>query len=564
MTATNTFSSMKAILLTIFLIQISVFIAVSQVFSEIIGRPTPASVTISVLFDQDVEVYWEWGAISGNYPQSSAKFNLKKDVPFETDLTGLAANTAYFYRIRYRSAGSAAAFSSGAEHTFHTPRPAGSSFTFAIEADPHLDSNSLPEAYSQTLQNILAAKPDFLFDLGDTFMSEKEPNKNQSTITARHLLFRPYFGAVCHSVPLYLILGNHEGEVGWELNGTATNLAVMASNTRKLYYPNPLPNSFYSGNTKEEPFVGLRENYYSFEWGDALFVILDPYWYTINKPDWGWTLGPEQYNWFKKTITECKAKFKFVFCHNLVGGNTKDARGGAEYADLFEMGGKNSDGTSGWSSFRPGWEKPIHQLMVENKVTVFFHGHDHFFGKQEKDGVIYQEVPQPSNKNITNLQASEYGYVNGIFLPGRGYLKVSVSPENVQINYIRTYVPSEENSTRKNGEVAYSYTLKTAVTSIGKTENLPAAPDLEQNSPNPFQDKTTINYQIPKTGRVELDVFNLTGQKVSRLVNQTQAAGSYSVVFTPPRNEDCQGIYFCRLTVGNFSKSIKLLQSVSN
>jgi hypothetical protein len=107
---------------------------------------------------------------------------------------------------------------------------------------------------------------------------------------------------VCHSVPLYLILGNHEGEVGWGLDGTANNLAVMASNTRKLYYPNPLPNNFYSGNTEEEPFVGLRENYYAFEWGDALFVVLDPFWYTLKKPDWGWTLGPEQYNWFSKTL----------------------------------------------------------------------------------------------------------------------------------------------------------------------------------------------------------------------------------------------------------------------
>jgi len=555
---------MKAILLSfLFCFSLS-FICVSQSFNEILGRPTPTSITVSILFDQDVEAYCESGDKPGIYSNTTPTFNANKDVPVEVDMTGLTGNTSYFYRTQYRLKGSTSAFLSGSEHTFHTPRPARSSFTFAIEADPHLDSNSLPEAYSLTLQNILNQKPDFLFDLGDTFMSEKEPTKNQATVTARHLLFRPYFGAVCHSVPLYLILGNHEGEVGWELNGTANNLAVMASNTRKLYYPNPLPNSFYSGNTKEEPFVGLRENYYAFEWGDALFVILDPYWYTVNKPDWGWTLGPEQYNWFSKTLAESKARFKFVFCHNLVGGNTKDARGGAEFADLFEMGGKNSDGTNGWNSFRSGWEKPIHQLMVENKVTAFFHGHDHFFGKQEKDGIIYQVVPQPSNRNITNVQASEYGYVNGDFLPGRGYLKVSVSRESVKIDYILTYLPSEENLTRKNGEVAYSYTLKTVLTSTGQIESLPVAPDLEQNSPNPFKEKTTINYQIPKTGQVELNVFNLMGQKVTQLVNQIQNAGNYSVEFTPQIDDACRGVYFCKLTFGNFSKSIKLLQSGSN
>jgi len=547
----------------VFLILLGAQCVFSQSFTEILGRPTPASVTLSILFDQDVEAYCEYGSKSGSYNQNTPTFNASKDVPVEVDMTGLIGNTSYFYRTRYRSKGSTSGFLSGPEHTFQTPRSAGNTFTFAIEADPHLDSNSLPEAYSQTLQNILAGKPDFMFDLGDTFMSEKEPLKNQTTITARHLLFRPYFGSVCHSVPLFLILGNHEGEVGWELNGTANNLAVTASNTRKLYYPNPLPNSFYSGNTKEEPFVGLRENYYAFEWGDALFVILDPYWYTLRKPDWGWTLGPEQYNWFRKTLTESKKKFKFVFCHNLVGGNGNDARGGTEFVDLFEMGGNNSNGSSGWNSFRWGWEKPIHQLMVENKVTVFFHGHDHFFGKQEKDGVIYQEVPQPSNRSLTNISATDYGYVNGIFLPGRGFLKVSVSPENMKVDYIRSYLPSEENATRKNGELAYSYILNSVLTSTEQFNEIPDVPDLEQNFPNPFFKDTTIRYRISKPDHVELKIYDLMGRQITTLVNQSQVAGSYSVRFNPAEHSISTGMCYCRLTVGNFSKSIKLVYSQS-
>lgn len=552
---------MKAILLTIFLVSASMFVAVSQVFTEILGRPTSSSVTVSVLFDQDVEAYWEWGTTTGNYPQSSAKFSLVKNVPSEVDLTGLAANTAYFYRIRYRTAGSTSTFSSGPEHSFHTPRPANSSFTFAIEADPHLDTNSLPEAYSLTLQNILGQKPDFLFDLGDTFMSEKQTEKTQEIITGRHLLFRPYFGSVCHSVPLYLVIGNHEGELGWGLDGTANNLAVMASNARKLYYPNPSPNAFYTGNAKEEPFVGLRENYYAFTWGDVLFVVLDPYWYTAKKADWNWTLGAEQYAWFKKTLSESKAKYKFVFCHNLVGGNTSDARGGTEFADLFEWGGNNIDGSYGWNTYRPTWEKPIHTLMKENHVTAFFHGHDHFFGKQEKDGIIYQEVPQPSNKNITNLQASEYGYVNGVFLPGRGYLKVAVSPENVQIDYIRTYLPSEENATRKNGEVAYSYTLKSIATGLVPDLEKPGSVQLAQNFPNPFSQETTIEYAIPERAPVELKVFDLYGREVAQLVNQTQDAGTYSVNLNAASCNLSPGIYYGRFRAGNDSKSLKIIYS---
>jgi hypothetical protein len=97
--------------------------------------------------------------------------------------------------------------------------------------------------------------------------------------------------------------------------------------------------------------------------------------------------------------------------------------------------------------------------MKENNVTVFFHGHDHFYGKQEKDGIIYQEVPQPSNRSITNISASDYGYVDGVLLPGRGYLLVTVSGQNVNVEYIGTFLPGEENASRKNLTVIDSYII---------------------------------------------------------------------------------------------------------
>jgi predicted phosphodiesterase len=435
--------------------------AETMTFSEILGRPTLYSVTVSILSGKQAEVYWELGTTSGKYTNKSQTYSLLENVPLEAELTGLLPDSRYFYRTRYRTIGGGAAFNAGVEHSFQTGRTRGKAFTFAIEADPHLDANSDTAAYYLTLGNMAAEKPDFLVDLGDTFFSEKQPVVNQDVITARHLLFRPYFGKVCHSSPLYLVLGNHEGESGWLQNGTDQSVAVLTSNTRKLYYPNPFPNTFYSGNSRSENFVGLREDYYSWQWGDALFVVLDPYWYTATRPvtGWEWTLGIDQYNWFKNVLSASTAKYKFVFCHNLVGGYTKDARGGAEYAHLFEMGGNNADGTWGFDINRPGWGKPIHTLMKENNVTVFFHGHDHFYGKQEKDGIIYQEVPQPSNRNLTNISATQYGYVNGVFLPGRGYLRVTVSPGSVKVDYVKTYLPSEESAGNVNREIAASYSV---------------------------------------------------------------------------------------------------------
>jgi hypothetical protein len=428
-------------------------------FTEILGRPTNNSVTLNILFNQQVNAYWEYGTEPGVYNKITPTFPVTKDTPLEVDFDNLVTNTKYYYRTRYSSGGTNSDFQAGDEHSFITQRAAGSTFTFAIEADPHLDENSDTSAYSLTLKNILSKNPDFLIDLGDTFFSEKQPIINQDVVTERHNMYRPYFDIACSSAPLFLVLGNHEGEAGWQIDGTESNVAVMASNTRKLYYPNPIPNSFYSGNSKSENFVGLRQNYYSWEWGNALFIVLDPYWYTTVKPDWGWTLGRDQYNWFTNVIATSRAKYKFIFCHQLVGGYGKDARGGSEYAGFFEMGGYNSDNTWGFDTYRPGWGKPIHTLMQENNATIFFHGHDHFYGKQDKDGIVYQEVPQPSNKNITNMSAAQYGYVDGLLLPGRGFLLVSVSSESVNVEYIGTYLPPEANGTRKNGSVITSYTI---------------------------------------------------------------------------------------------------------
>ncbi|MEI6061290.1 MAG: T9SS type A sorting domain-containing protein [Bacteroidota bacterium] len=530
----------------------------TQTFTEILGRPTNNSVTMSFLPDQPTDVYWEYGTSPGIYVHSSTTFSVQKDSVLTAIFPGLLPDTRYYYRSRYRASGTIS-FSAGTEHMFHTQRPRGSTFTFAIEADPHLDTNSNPAAYALTLQNILSKQPDFMIDLGDIFMSEKLPVINQTEITNRHLLYRHYFDAVCPSVPLFLALGNHEGELGWMLNGTSNSLPVMASNTRKYYYPNPLPDSFYSGDTKPEPFVGLRENYYAWEWGDALFIVLDPFWYTLSKPDWGWTLGTEQYAWFKEVITGSKAKFKFVFCHNLLGGKGNDARGGAEYAGMFEMGGHNQDSTWGFGQSRPGWEKPVHSLMIENPTTIFFHGHDHFFGMQEKDGMVYQEVPQPSNRNITNISASQYGYVDGIFMPGRGFLLVTVSDTATRVDYIKTYLANEENAAHHNGETAYSYQVFSSANGINDPLVIPVGITLDQNFPNPFNKETTISYSLPAANHIQVKVFDVLGRESMTVVDQYQQAGKYSFTLNQGKPALSPGVYFYSIKADHFSRTMKMI-----
>ena len=425
---------------------------------EFLGLPTANSVSINVALSQSAEIYYEYGTEPGKYAEKTASPRaMDPGLRYVTVLEGLKPDTQYYYRMNYRTGRTI--FLEGNEHSFHTQRRPGSAFTFAVEADPHLDENSEPQMYRNVLKSIGADKPDFLLDLGDTFMSDKLQEPSYAKIEDRALLFRNYFDAICHSVPLFLVLGNHEGEAGWPDKKSNNRVSGWDEKARLLYFHAPFPDKFFSGNTEK------KGNYYSFVWGDALFVALDPYRYTMDKPrpgksdNWAFTLGKEQYDWLRKTLEGSKAKFKFVFCHQLVGGG-EEGRGGVEYSKTYEWGGLNADGSYGFAAHRPGWEKPIHKLLVDNGVNIFFHGHDHLFAKQERDGVIYQEVPQPSAKNTRNPGPDgEYGYKEGIILGSSGYLRVNVSADKAVVEYIRRYLGKNASTEHPDGEIACRYEI---------------------------------------------------------------------------------------------------------
>jgi len=210
--------------------------------------------------------------------------------------------------------------------------------------------------------------------------------------------------------------------------------------------------------------VGFPQNYYEWEWGNALFVVLDPYRYTTSRSkkgdNWNRTLGETQYGWLKKTLEESSAKFKFVFIHNLVGGADESMRGGIEAAKYFEWGGYNNDGVYEFDARRPGWGAPIHRLLVRNNVTILFHGHDHFFAKQDLDGIVYQLLPQPGHRGSAVVRnAAEYGYLKGILLSSSGHIRVTVSKEKVRVDYVKALLPKDETRGSQNGEIACSYTI---------------------------------------------------------------------------------------------------------
>ncbi len=412
-------------------------------FDIVLGRPTSNAVTASVLCYADLEGFLAYGTEQGHLSAQTSIRTFKAGQPAEVLLPGLKPNTQYFYQLRFTQVASP-------EFAFHTARSRESAFTFTVMADSHLDEHTDAATYQRTLANALADSPDIHIDLGDTFMTEKQPTREAAA--RQYLAQRYYFGQLGHSAPLFLVLGNHDGESPRGRDEGSLSLAVWANLMRKRYFPNPVPDSFFSGNATPHPQAGLLEDYYAWEWGDALFIVLDPFWFSQQARgqtgNWRRTLGAGQYQWLKRTLESSRATFKFIFVHHLVGGLNDQSRGGAEAASHYEWGGRNADGTSGFTEHRPGWPAPIHQLLVSHHVSVVFHGHDHFYAKQDLDGIVYQEVPQPGTPGTGGAprSAADYGYQNGILLGGSGHLRVQLFRAKVRVEHVRP-----------DGSVAHSY-----------------------------------------------------------------------------------------------------------
>ncbi|RPJ08149.1 MAG: hypothetical protein EHM28_05115 [Spirochaetaceae bacterium] len=437
----------------------------------VLGRPTTTSIAARVIIPAGSPAVIEYGSTSGSYTQKTVEIKSSRETPATFVLSGLKSDSRYYYRVRYTAAGVA---KTTPEHSFITARTGSSPYTFVIQSDSHLLNKADKPLYAQDMADMAALKPDFFFDLGDTFLADKDPATPYSVINSIYYEQLPYLSAVAQSSPLFLVIGNHEGEYGYLLNNTKDNMSVYSALSRKQFYPNPVPDSFYSGNTASEPFIGQPENYYAFTWGDTLYVALDPYRYTLKDPaqtrdSWDWTIGDAQYKWFKATLESSTAKYKFVFAHHAIG----NIRGGAKVAGLFEWGGQDQRGKNLLAEKRPGWTKSIQQIMNDTHVTIFFQGHDHIFSREKAGDVVYQTLPKPAEK-IPDQESNVSYYEGGDNQINTGFLQVSVSPQNVRVDYHRPYVAGMPDN--KDIGIVYSYTVDSAgkVTVLKKTDDTAA------------------------------------------------------------------------------------------
>ena len=116
----------------------------------------------------------------------------------------------------------------------------------------------------------------------------------------------------------------------------------------------------------------------------------------------------------------------------------------------------------------------------------------------------------------------------------------------------KTYVPWSS----AEGTSIYVTSLDHAPLDMYQTKPHPF--QLGRNYPNPFNSSTSIPFALSETCPVKLDIYNLSGQHVTAIVDESMTAGKHIAYWQVPPDQ-AAGIYLCRLMAGGQIGTMKIL-----
>ncbi|MDD2331543.1 MAG: T9SS type A sorting domain-containing protein, partial [Candidatus Cloacimonetes bacterium] len=104
--------------------------------------------------------------------------------------------------------------------------------------------------------------------------------------------------------------------------------------------------------------------------------------------------------------------------------------------------------------------------------------------------------------------------------------------------------------------------MGTAIHVSNEDQITPLVTELKNNYPNPFNPSTTIHFSIKDSAPVRIEVYNILGQRVRTLVNETKKAGVHSVTWNGTDDSGrnvSSGIYFYRMNSGKYTSTKKMI-----
>ncbi len=136
--------------------------------------------------------------------------------------------------------------------------------------------------------------------------------------------------------------------------------------------------------------------------------------------------------------------------------------------------------------------------------------------------------------------------------------------EPVNAMFVKLVVLSPTDGMVQLGELQIFYQESTATTVADENLLIPEKYALAQNYPNPFNPTTTIKFEVPKSCKVKVAVYNLLGEEIKTLISDSIAPGKYEVVWDGTNNSGthvASGMYFYMLTSKEFRVIKKMILS---
>lgn len=240
--------------------------------------------------------------------------------------------------------------------------------------------------------------------------------------------------------------------------------------------------------------------------------------------------------------------------YRVLAGDTLVDIGGPRYVyntdSLFAWGVHiNGPATGGWQVWGQQLDDDTTRLMFD----------DGTHGDEIAGDTIYSRTYSYTTNSIIG-QVFKFGIHGGDNEEGIGNLHY----ENIDQSGDTTFIRSQFGSIDPLAyEPYWDFLNQQPVTAINESQ--PQQPWeflLAQNYPNPFNPVTTIEYSLPVNGKVNLEIFNVLGEKVKTLVNKNQTSGNYSIQWNGRNssgNVVSSGVYFYRLKTDNFIKNRKMI-----
>lgn len=187
---------------------------------------------------------------------------------------------------------------------------------------------------------------------------------------------------------------------------------------------------------------------------------------------------------------------------------------------------------------------------------------------REKDGKYYWEFSLKVYDDTYNHDTPEASLVNLAIGDVIGLTMAYCDNDDLleepkrRDNFIGSvWVPEEaQDSSWIDADLFGTIKLVSTLTSVEKNK-LKYIFKLKNNYPNPFNPSTVINYTIPKTENVHIQIFNSLGQLVITLINQVQNAGEHKTIWNGKNSKGktvSSGIYLYKIEVGKFTSSKKM------